>query len=183
METPRATIFCAGGTTIDASDSSWLMRVFNNATENGTTSGVVDYLPSTGGYHAEDGQDDYAETDGDTSDEYTAVDVDISAGACPAGAAPQVSNAFLCYSDSQNDPGVWPIGVAQQLLNEGGYWSPYAVAGNVDGGTNIGGYHLVCNLGSGQSASDSSLGGAGETDGPGTKQDVTGAGHYPIAGS
>jgi hypothetical protein len=100
------------------------------------------------------------------------------------GVIPQVDNAFLCYSVDQSNPGVWPMDVARQLLKQGGYWTPYAVQGNVAGGTNIGGYHLACNLASTQSASDSTLGGAGETDGPGAKQDVTNvAGYYPIVGA
>lgn len=108
------------------------------------------------------------------------LDVTIGAG---NGVIPQVNNAFLCYSVDQTNPGVWPIGVARQLLKQGGYWTPYAVQGNVAGGTNIGAYHLVCNLATTQSVGDSTLGGAGETDGPGVKPNVTNvAGYYPIVG-
>jgi len=112
------------------------------------------------------------------------VPITLSAGACPVAAPPPPpNNAFLCYSASETNPGVWPMDTAVQLLKGGGYWSPYAVPGNVDGGTNIGGYHLVCNLATGQSAGDSTLGGAGETLGPSTKQDVQNVpGHYPVVG-
>jgi hypothetical protein len=114
------------------------------------------------------------------------LDVTIAApGAGPTVAlVPQVDNAFLCYSVDQTNPGVWPMAVARQLLAGGGYWTPYAVQGNVDGGTNIGGFHLACNLASTQSVSTSTLGGAGETDGPNAKADVTNtAGYYPIVGA
>lgn len=110
--------------------------------------------------------------------------VAIGSGSGGAAAAPPPpDSAFLCYSAFQDNPGVWPMPVATQLLSSG-YWSPYAVPGNVAGGTNIGGYHLSCNLATGQSASDSSLGGAGETYGAGDKPDVSGVpGHYSIVGS
>jgi hypothetical protein len=51
---------------------------------------------------------------------------------------------FLCYSKFQVEPGVWPADVARKLL-AAGYYLPTAVKGNVPGGTNLGGYHLVCN--------------------------------------
>lgn len=109
--------------------------------------------------------------------------VSFSSGSGSAAAPPPPDSAFLCYSAFQDNPGVWSMPVATQLLGQG-YWSPYAVPGNVAGGTNIGGYHLTCNLASGQSASDSSLGGAGETYGAGDQSDVSGvAGHYSIVGS
>lgn len=68
---------------------------------------------------------------------------------------------FLCYSKYQVVPGVWPFGMAQQLMAGGGYWLPYAVPGTVPFGTNIGNYHLICNPASTQSANGSVLG-AGE---------------------
>ncbi len=51
---------------------------------------------------------------------------------------------FLCYSKSQTEPGVWMQDQAAELL-AAGYYYPQAVAGNVDGGTNLGSFHLVCN--------------------------------------
>jgi hypothetical protein len=109
--------------------------------------------------------------------------ISVSAGPCVSPTPPQIDNVFLCYSTFSNVPAVFPAPVAQALLKAGGYWQPYAVPGNVDGGTNIGGYHLVCNLGSGQAAGSSTLGGAGEVDGANTKPDVTNiAGYYPIIG-
>jgi hypothetical protein len=71
------------------------------------------------------------------------------------------NGVFLCYSKWQVDPGVWPWSEAKKLMEGGGYWMPYAVPGNVDFGTNIGDYHLVCNIAATQSVSGSMLG-AGE---------------------
>ena len=107
----------------------------------------------------------------------------VSAGPCAPATPPQVDNVFLCYSTFSNVPAVFPAPVAAALLKAGGYWTPYAVPGSADGGTNIGGYHLVCNLASGQAAGDNTLGGAGEVDGANTKPDVSNtAGYYPIIG-
>ena len=64
----------------------------------------------------------------------------ISSGRCPYSD----NHIFLCYSKFNDVPGVWPAAEAQALMDEG-YWSPEAIEGTVDGGTNIGGYHLVCN--------------------------------------
>jgi hypothetical protein len=63
----------------------------------------------------------------------------------------QESNIFLCYSAWQVDPGVWTESVASNLVATAGYWQPFAVKGNVLDGTNVGDYHLVCNLPAGQS--------------------------------
>src|SRR5438045_318729 len=54
------------------------------------------------------------------------------------------NGVFLCYSKSQTVPGVWGQGQAAQLLAEG-YFLPAALRGNVDGGTNLGDFHLQCN--------------------------------------
>jgi hypothetical protein len=51
---------------------------------------------------------------------------------------------FLCYSTSQVEPGVWLQDQAAELL-AAGYYYPKALPGNVDGGTNLGSFHLVCN--------------------------------------
>jgi hypothetical protein len=58
---------------------------------------------------------------------------------------PEVEHIFLCYSKFQTDPGVWGSGTAALLLKTG-YWLPYALPGNLDGATNLGSYHLACNL-------------------------------------
>jgi hypothetical protein len=64
----------------------------------------------------------------------------IALGPCPFSD----NHVFLCYSTFTDAPGVWPVGEAQALVSEG-YWAPTATDGNVDGGTNIGDYHLSCN--------------------------------------
>lgn len=64
----------------------------------------------------------------------------ISLGGCPVSH----NYAFLCYSKFQVDPGAWPAEQAPDLMNDG-YWSPSALSGTVTGGTNVGGFHLVCN--------------------------------------
>ena len=69
----------------------------------------------------------------------------LSASACqgpPPDDAPD--GIFLCYSKFQVLPGVWNQDQAALLLAEG-YWYPNAVKGNVEGGPNLGAYHLVCN--------------------------------------
>jgi len=109
----------------------------------------------------------------------------ISKGACaaPAPAAvqepPAPSGIFLCYSTLQHEPGVWTEDEAKALFAEG-YWLPYAVKGNVAGGTNVGGYHLVCNIAATQSVSDTFAG----LDGTILDKDYSGVfGIYPVAGS
>lgn len=63
---------------------------------------------------------------------------------------PNDPGVFLCYSVFQTQPGVWPASQAAELF-KGGYWHPFAVLGTVTDGTNLGGYHLTCNLATGQS--------------------------------
>jgi hypothetical protein len=91
--------------------------------------------------------------------------------------------AFLCYSVYESDPAVFPVSTASTLLSGQGYWSPYAVPGNVAGGTNIGAYHLACNLTSGQSVADTTLGAAGELYAADSKQELQDVpGHYAVIG-
>jgi len=72
---------------------------------------------------------------------------DVHNTACPVSAEELATtdHAYLCYSVG-GDPYValtQPFNQAQTLMDDG-YWTPSALPGNVDGGTNIGGYHLVC---------------------------------------
>lgn len=116
---------------------------------------------------------------GDLSTDCLTVTVTAKAA---AAFVPAIPNVFLCYSAFQTDPGVWPATEAAALI-KAGYWSPYAVPNTVTGGTNVGGYHLVCNLATGQSAGTSVLGGAGEVYGAGATADVTNVpGHYTVVG-
>jgi hypothetical protein len=73
---------------------------------------------------------------------------------------PPDNGIFLCYSAFQTQPGVWPESQAKELYAEG-YWLPYAIAGNVVGGTDIGRFHLVCNPAFTQRVGDSFVGGDG----------------------
>lgn len=95
----------------------------------------------------------------------------------PAG---QVS-VFLCYSKWQVEPGVWSYDMAHDLFTNDGYWLPFAVAGNVPFGTNIGGYHLVCNVAATQSVSSSLLGAGVSVYAGGETGGVFGP-FYPVAG-
>jgi len=82
-------------------------------------------------------------------------------GATQNAASPRPDNRiFLCYSAFQTQPGVWLESQAKELYAEG-YWLPYAIAGNVSGGTNIGRFHLVCNPAFTQSIGASFVGGDG----------------------
>ena len=88
---------------------------------------------------------------------------------------------FLCYSVFQFNPGVWPYHIAAELMAGGGYWQPYAVKGNVPYGTNIGDYHLVCNLAAGQAAGQQFAGAGGDVSGPEAYAALTGQlGWYPV---
>ena len=73
-----------------------------------------------------------------------------------------VSGAYLCYSTYQTEPGVWPAAEALVLANQG-YWEPTAVDGNIPGGTNVGNYHLQCNV---TPKGDGYVGAGGEFYGP-----------------
>ncbi|HEV2592601.1 MAG TPA: hypothetical protein VGU02_11990 [Gaiellaceae bacterium] len=73
-----------------------------------------------------------------------------------------VSSAYLCYSTYQTEPGVWPAAEALVLANQG-YWEPTAVDGNIPGGTNVGNYHLQCNV---PPKGDGYVGAGGEFYGP-----------------
>jgi hypothetical protein len=42
-----------------------------------------------------------------------------------------------------------------------GYWTPYALSGNVPGGNNIGSYHLICYLPPGMKETGGFIGGDG----------------------
>lgn len=67
-------------------------------------------------------------------------------GACVTPPADTPDSDYLCYSTFQTVPGSWQLPQAADLI-AGGYWEAEAVAGNVDGGINVGAYHLVCNSG------------------------------------
>jgi len=73
------------------------------------------------------------------------VDLVVTDHSQKATDPPQVDGIYLCYSKFQTTPGVWPASEAAALVGQG-YWEPTAVDGNVDGGVNVGSYHLECNV-------------------------------------
>jgi hypothetical protein len=145
--------------------------------------------PSEFGYYVENlciAGKTYLYADDDPASDFVAFLTDegysAAEGACKSATPPPPGNVFLCYSSTQTNPGVWPVTQAAALM-AAGYWSPYAVAGNVDGGTNVGGFHLSCNLVSGQAVTQGSV----TTDGSPAGADATDAvkgvpGWYPLAG-
>lgn len=109
--------------------------------------------------------------------------IDISATLSPGAGAviPQVDSVFLCYSTYEQDGGaVFPIDTAIGLLNAG-YWVPSAIAGNVDGGTNVGGYHLQCNPPADLKATGQYVGGGGDVVDAAVATNAR-YGYYPIVG-
>jgi len=161
--------YCIGGSTVRAGSQTANMNgtpvtaayLFSYEVANG---GIIDVLASESPtLHMDTYEEELSYPDTVTNPDgttYTYVDEPISAGACARGsggagaaAAPAPSSDFLCFSSFETNPGTWVASEAATLLQSGGYWSPYAIAGNVSGGTNIGGYHLVCNLATGQAAS------------------------------
>jgi hypothetical protein len=86
---------------------------------------------------------------------------------------PAPSANFLCYGVGDAIYVAPDYGTTLALL-AGGYFDPTAYAGNVDGGTNVGAYHLSCTGAPGSSYIDDS----GET----STENLAGLpGWYPIA--
>ena len=76
-------------------------------------------------------------------------------GGCGRGAdpgdPPSAPNSYVCYSKWEQDGGMVALVANIPGMLAGGGWQPYAVAGAVPGGDNLGtSYHLVCNLSDGQ---------------------------------
>ena len=102
----------------------------------------------------------------------------------PLTAAGAPSSLFLCYSAYQDQPGAWVMPEAKKLF-AAGYWQPFAVSGKVTGGTNVGNYHLTCNLAAGQSVADvhGYVGGGGTVYGPDLHDAMSSVlGNYPVVG-
>jgi hypothetical protein len=63
----------------------------------------------------------------------------------PGSGASGVHHVYVCYSKFEQDGGeVEDVATAGALV-AAGRWYPTALPGNVDGGENVGGYHLSCN--------------------------------------
>lgn len=71
-------------------------------------------------------------------------------------------SSYLCWNHEMVDPVAYLDTVADEMWATGKYFEPQAILGNVVGGTNIGGYHLVCNAPSTLTMTDLGLGGSGE---------------------
>ncbi len=105
--------------------------------------------------------------------------MDIAGTLTPA-ASVAASSLFVCYSKWEQDGGaVFQLPQALQLL-AAGYWLPTAVPGTVDGGTNVGDYHLVCNPPPDVSPTDSYVGDGGDVV-DASYAESAGAGYYRIA--
>ena len=104
----------------------------------------------------------------------------VSDGTCSVASPAErpANGVFLCYSSFQDQPGMWPEPEARALFAEG-YWLPFAVAGKQVDGTNVGGFHLSCNVAATQSVSDTLLGGDGTVLGALYKGNF---GLYPVVG-
>jgi hypothetical protein len=116
---------------------------------------------------------------GESSDASPGPCVPWSVGTAGGGSTPVENNVFLCYSAYQTDPAVYSSSQAAQLLKQG-YWAPYAVPNKVVGGTNVGGFHLVCNIAASQAVSGDLVGDDGTVFGS-AFQGVPGL--YPRVGS
>ena len=135
---------------------------FKNDSCSGDPEWSIDFTAGDGSYTGSDWFDEtYLGTwsyvaIADLGEEYAASNCVIVNVIKPGAAVVQENGVFLCYSAYQDQPGVWPASEAKALL-EKGYWYPYAVSGKVDGGTNVGDYHLTCNIAATQSVSKTSF--------------------------
>ncbi|HZR94873.1 MAG TPA: hypothetical protein VFA56_04215 [Gaiellaceae bacterium] len=77
-------------------------------------------------------------------------------------AAPAISSSYLCWNREMAYPIAYPDAIADEMWKTGKYLEPFAILGNVVGGTNIGAYHLVCSVPSTMKATGEGLGGSGE---------------------
>lgn len=77
-----------------------------------------------------------------------------------------IASSFLCWNHDMVNPVAYIDKVADQMWQTGNYFEPQAILGNVEGGTNIGAYHLVCNAPSTMKPTGSGLGSSGEVYSP-----------------
>lgn len=80
----------------------------------------------------------------------------------PAIPSDEAASSYLCWNQTMVDPVEYIDKVADTMWLSGNYFEPQAVLGNVEGGTNIGAYHLVCNMAGTLKETDQSVGGSGE---------------------
>ena len=80
----------------------------------------------------------------------------------PAIQSDHFSSSFLCWNKEMVNPVAYLDYIADQMWLTGNYFEPQAILGNVEGGTNLGAYHLVCNAPATMKATGEVLGGSGD---------------------
>ncbi len=80
----------------------------------------------------------------------------------PAVPSDTISSSYLCWNREMVNPVAYIDRTADEMWKTGNYLEPQAILGNVEGGTNIGAYHLVCNAPATMRMTDLGLGGSGE---------------------
>lgn len=118
----------------------------------------------------------------DSSDDYVADACTIvtvaAAPAAPAVPSDELVSSYLCWNRDMVNPVAYIDKVADTMWKTGKYFEPQAILGNVEGGTNIGAYHLVCNAPATMKMTELGLGGSGEVYGA----DIMAAYHATHAG-
>lgn len=79
-----------------------------------------------------------------------------------ATAGEEGPSSYLCWNHEMTSPVAYLDSVADEMWLTGKYYEPQAVLGVVEGGTNIGAYHLVCNAPETLKITDLGIGGSGE---------------------
>jgi hypothetical protein len=107
--------------------------------------------------------------------------LNIAATLVPVGntPAPDISHVFVCYSKYEQDGGAVFEAATAATLTRMGNWAPSAVAGNVQGGDNLGAYHLECNPPSTLKPTGMYVGGGGDIVSAAQAMNA-GVGYYPI---
>jgi hypothetical protein len=79
-----------------------------------------------------------------------------------APVVPMVPRSYLCWNHEMVNPVAYQDAIADTMWALGKYFERVAIYGNVEGGTNIGAYHLVCNASATMQPTGEGLGGSGE---------------------
>jgi hypothetical protein len=74
----------------------------------------------------------------------------------------ELASSYLCWNQEADNPVAYIDREADAMWMTGRYFEPIALLGTIEGGTNIGAYHLVCKVPSGLQKTDALLGGSGE---------------------
>ena len=111
------------------------------------------------------------------ADDCTIVTVDAAPGV-PAVPSDEASGSYLCWNHVMASPVAYVDKVADAMWKTGNYFEPQAILGHVEGGVNLGAYHLVCNAPDTMKMTELGLGGSGEVYGA----DATAAYHHEHSG-